>query len=189
MDQCSKHDIPPAVNGNLTDQQGHDLGVETQGPGARQCSPAGGSARPASPIKKRGGRSPLGSAPALATGLARGSADSPRLVLGTICRPAANTSHTISSTGTTGLLRACLRGPSLSSRTPVDDPTRKPENDPLTFLGASFGACLGSLPAQSRSLAYGRSSGPVRGMSRSGHHRNGASGSLRYASLHSGTQR
>ena len=28
MDQCSKHDIPPAVNGNLTNQQGHDLGVE-----------------------------------------------------------------------------------------------------------------------------------------------------------------
>ena len=28
MDHCSKHDIPPAVNGNLTDQQGHHLGVE-----------------------------------------------------------------------------------------------------------------------------------------------------------------
>ena len=25
MDQCSRHDIPPAVRGDLTDQQGHDL--------------------------------------------------------------------------------------------------------------------------------------------------------------------
>jgi hypothetical protein len=30
--------------------------------------------------------------------------------------------------------RPCL------AATPADDPTRKPENDPLTFLGASFGA-------------------------------------------------
>jgi hypothetical protein len=31
MDQCSRHDIPPAVRGDLTDQQGHDLslGFET----------------------------------------------------------------------------------------------------------------------------------------------------------------
>jgi hypothetical protein len=27
MDQCSRHDIPPAVRGDLTDQQGHDLDV------------------------------------------------------------------------------------------------------------------------------------------------------------------
>ena len=27
MDQCSRHDIPPAVRGDLTDQQGHDLGL------------------------------------------------------------------------------------------------------------------------------------------------------------------
>jgi hypothetical protein len=27
MDQCSKHDIPPAIQGNLTDQEGHDLAV------------------------------------------------------------------------------------------------------------------------------------------------------------------
>jgi len=27
MDKCSRHDIPPAVEGNLTDQQGHDLDV------------------------------------------------------------------------------------------------------------------------------------------------------------------
>jgi hypothetical protein len=25
MDQCSRHDIPPAVEGDLTDRQGHDL--------------------------------------------------------------------------------------------------------------------------------------------------------------------
>jgi hypothetical protein len=25
MDQCSRHDIPPAVRGDLTDQPGHDL--------------------------------------------------------------------------------------------------------------------------------------------------------------------
>jgi len=25
MDQCSRHDIPPAVRGDLTDQTGHDL--------------------------------------------------------------------------------------------------------------------------------------------------------------------
>ena len=42
MDQCSRHDIPPAVRGDLTDQQGHDL---TLGLKARptQCSPVGGS--------------------------------------------------------------------------------------------------------------------------------------------------
>jgi len=28
MDQCSRHDIPPAIRGDLTDQQGHDLTVE-----------------------------------------------------------------------------------------------------------------------------------------------------------------
>src|ERR1700735_5552256 len=28
MDQCSRHDIPPAVRGDLTDQQGHDLTLE-----------------------------------------------------------------------------------------------------------------------------------------------------------------
>jgi len=28
MDQCSRHDIPPAVKGDLTDREGHDLGVE-----------------------------------------------------------------------------------------------------------------------------------------------------------------
>ncbi|HEY2302990.1 MAG TPA: hypothetical protein VGH66_13920 [Acidimicrobiales bacterium] len=28
MDQCSKHDIPPAVKGDLTHRQGHDLAVE-----------------------------------------------------------------------------------------------------------------------------------------------------------------
>jgi hypothetical protein len=28
MDQCSRHDIPPAVKGGLTDRQGHDLDVE-----------------------------------------------------------------------------------------------------------------------------------------------------------------
>src|ERR1019366_413619 len=27
MDQCSRHDIPPAVRGDLTDQQGHDLAL------------------------------------------------------------------------------------------------------------------------------------------------------------------
>ena len=27
IDQCSQHDIPPAVEGDLTDQQGHDLDV------------------------------------------------------------------------------------------------------------------------------------------------------------------
>jgi hypothetical protein len=28
MDKCSRHDIPPAVRGDLTDQQRHDLDVE-----------------------------------------------------------------------------------------------------------------------------------------------------------------
>jgi hypothetical protein len=28
QDQCSRHDIPPAVRGDLTDQQGHDLDLE-----------------------------------------------------------------------------------------------------------------------------------------------------------------
>ena len=28
MDQCSRHDIPPAVQGDLTDRQGHALTVE-----------------------------------------------------------------------------------------------------------------------------------------------------------------
>jgi hypothetical protein len=27
MVQCSRHDIPPAVEGDLTDRQGHDLTV------------------------------------------------------------------------------------------------------------------------------------------------------------------
>jgi hypothetical protein len=27
MNQCSRHDIPPAVEGDLTDRQGHDLGI------------------------------------------------------------------------------------------------------------------------------------------------------------------
>ena len=30
MDQCSRHYIPPAVRGDLTDQQGHDLEVELE---------------------------------------------------------------------------------------------------------------------------------------------------------------
>ena len=33
MDQCSKHDIPPAIAGNLADQQGHDLRLELNGSG------------------------------------------------------------------------------------------------------------------------------------------------------------
>jgi hypothetical protein len=42
MDQCSRHDIPPAVEGDLTDRQGHDLNVGLK-PGSIQCSPVGGS--------------------------------------------------------------------------------------------------------------------------------------------------
>jgi hypothetical protein len=30
MDQCSRHDIPPAVRGDLTDQQGHNLELELE---------------------------------------------------------------------------------------------------------------------------------------------------------------
>jgi len=30
MDQCSGHDIPPAVRGVLTDQQGHALQLELE---------------------------------------------------------------------------------------------------------------------------------------------------------------
>jgi hypothetical protein len=30
MDQCSRHDIPPAIRGDLTNQQGHDLEVELE---------------------------------------------------------------------------------------------------------------------------------------------------------------
>lgn len=30
MDQCSRHDIPPAVTGDLTDRQGHDLDIELE---------------------------------------------------------------------------------------------------------------------------------------------------------------
>src|ERR1700689_4158510 len=33
MDQCSRHDIPPAVRGDLTDRQGHDLTLGLKGPG------------------------------------------------------------------------------------------------------------------------------------------------------------
>ena len=42
MDQCSRHAIPPAVRGDLTGQQGHDLsvGLETWD---SQCSLVGGS--------------------------------------------------------------------------------------------------------------------------------------------------
>ncbi|MGH9206239.1 MAG: hypothetical protein ACRD1G_06740 [Acidimicrobiales bacterium] len=31
MDQCSRHDIPPAITANLTDQQGHALDVRLKG--------------------------------------------------------------------------------------------------------------------------------------------------------------
>ena len=37
MDQCSRHDIPPAVRGDLTSQQGHDLTLGLKGPGARSA--------------------------------------------------------------------------------------------------------------------------------------------------------
>jgi len=37
MDQCSGHDIPPAVRGDLTSQQGHDLTLGLKGPGARSA--------------------------------------------------------------------------------------------------------------------------------------------------------
>ena len=39
MDQCSEHDIPPAVRGNLTDQKGHDLtlGLEAREAAVLTC--------------------------------------------------------------------------------------------------------------------------------------------------------
>jgi hypothetical protein len=37
MDQCSGHDIPPAIRGDLTSQQGHDLDLGLNGPGARSA--------------------------------------------------------------------------------------------------------------------------------------------------------
>jgi len=30
MDQCSRHDIPPAIRGDLTDRQRHDLDLELE---------------------------------------------------------------------------------------------------------------------------------------------------------------
>jgi hypothetical protein len=59
MDQCSRHDIPPAVRGDLTDQQGHDLdvGLEALGLIVLTCWRLGD--QPHS-HKERGGRSPLG---------------------------------------------------------------------------------------------------------------------------------
>ena len=37
MDQCSGHDIPPAIRGDLTSQQGHDLTLELKVQGARSA--------------------------------------------------------------------------------------------------------------------------------------------------------
>jgi hypothetical protein len=45
MDQCSnRHDIPAALQGDLTNRPGHDLelGIDTHSR-IRQCSPASGS--------------------------------------------------------------------------------------------------------------------------------------------------
>jgi hypothetical protein len=51
MDQCSRHDIPPAVRGDLTDQSGHDLtlGLEVLGNAVLTCWRLGNQ-----PLKKAG---------------------------------------------------------------------------------------------------------------------------------------
>ena len=52
MDQCSRHDIPPAIRGDLTDQQGHDLnvGLDALGPSVLTCQRLGDH-----PIHERNG--------------------------------------------------------------------------------------------------------------------------------------
>ena len=37
MDQCSRHDIPPAVRGDLTGQQGHDLELKALAESVLTC--------------------------------------------------------------------------------------------------------------------------------------------------------
>jgi hypothetical protein len=58
MDQCSRHDIPPAVRGDLTNQQGHDLnvGLKALGPSVLTCQRLGDHPH----SHGQGGRSPLG---------------------------------------------------------------------------------------------------------------------------------
>jgi hypothetical protein len=41
MDQCSGHDIPPAI-GPLADREGHDQAVEFKALPSNKCSPSGG---------------------------------------------------------------------------------------------------------------------------------------------------
>ena len=58
MDQCSRHDIPPAVRGDLTDQQGHDLTVGLKALPTTVLTYWRLGDQP-HPLKDRGGRSPL----------------------------------------------------------------------------------------------------------------------------------
>jgi hypothetical protein len=55
QDQCSGHGIPPAVQGGLISQRGHDLGLDSK-PWLWQCSPAGGSADHPRPRAQHGRR-------------------------------------------------------------------------------------------------------------------------------------
>ena len=59
MDQCSRHDIPPAVRGDLTDQQGHNLELELEALATvvLTCWWLGDQLHTR---RERGGRSPLG---------------------------------------------------------------------------------------------------------------------------------
>jgi hypothetical protein len=60
MDQCSRHDIPPAVNGNLTDQQGHDLAPELKALVKASAHLLAAQPNQPRPPRSSGGRSPLG---------------------------------------------------------------------------------------------------------------------------------
>jgi hypothetical protein len=43
MVRCSRHDIPPAVEGDLTNRQGHGLSLELRAREINQRSPISGS--------------------------------------------------------------------------------------------------------------------------------------------------
>jgi hypothetical protein len=80
MDQCSRHDIPPAVRGDLTDQQGHDLVIELEAQARRVLTRWRLGDQP-HPWTERGGRSPLGQKAAPAASATRGYGTAASLLL------------------------------------------------------------------------------------------------------------